>query len=47
MNVDAIKDLLYRMADDKLIIGHRNSEWIGLGPILEDEAMDLFANGVF
>ncbi len=34
---DAIKDLLYRMADDELIIGHRNSEWTGLGPILEED----------
>lgn len=25
------------MADDLLIIGHRNSEWTGLGPILEED----------
>lgn len=31
----AVIDLLYRLADDDLIIGHRNSEWTGLGPILE------------
>ncbi len=31
----AIVDLLYRLGDDELIIGHRNSEWTGLGPILE------------
>jgi ring-1,2-phenylacetyl-CoA epoxidase subunit PaaC len=37
MNESAIKDLLFRVADDKLIIGHRNSEWIGLGPILEED----------
>ena len=37
MTVAAIKDLLYRLADDKLILGHRNSEWIGLGPILEED----------
>jgi ring-1,2-phenylacetyl-CoA epoxidase subunit PaaC len=37
MNDTAIKDLLYRMADDELIIGHRNSEWTGLGPILEED----------
>lgn len=30
-----VVDLLYRLADDDLIIGHRNSEWTGLGPILE------------
>ena len=31
----ALIDLLYRLADDELIIGHRDSEWTGLGPILE------------
>jgi ring-1,2-phenylacetyl-CoA epoxidase subunit PaaC len=33
----AIKELLYKMADDLLIIGHRNSEWTGLGPMLEED----------
>ncbi|MCZ6817667.1 MAG: phenylacetate-CoA oxygenase subunit PaaC [Planctomycetota bacterium] len=33
----AIIDLLYRLADDSLIIGHRESEWTGLGPILEED----------
>jgi ring-1,2-phenylacetyl-CoA epoxidase subunit PaaC len=33
----AIKNLLFKMADDELIIGHRNSEWTGLGPILEED----------
>ena len=37
MNKEALKDLLYKMADDQLIIGHRNSEWIGLGPLLEED----------
>lgn len=37
MNVEAIKDLLYKMADDQLILGHRNSEWIGQGPLLEED----------
>ena len=37
MNNEALKDLLYKMADDQLIIGHRNSEWIGLGPLLEED----------
>ncbi len=37
MNQDAIKDLLYKMADDQLIIGHRNSEWTGFGPLLEED----------
>lgn len=37
MNFEAIKDLLYRMADDDLVIGHRMSEWTGIGPILEED----------
>ena len=37
MNFEAIKDLMYRLADDELIIGHRNSEWTGIGPILEED----------
>jgi len=36
-HVEGLKDLLYRMADDLLIIGHRNSEWTGLGPVLEED----------
>ncbi|TYZ14260.1 phenylacetate-CoA oxygenase subunit PaaC [Hymenobacter lutimineralis] len=35
--IDPKKDLLYRLADDQLILGHRNSEWNGLGPILEED----------
>lgn len=37
MNTEAIKDLLYKMADDALVIGHRNSEWTGIGPMLEED----------
>jgi ring-1,2-phenylacetyl-CoA epoxidase subunit PaaC len=33
----ALKELLYKIADNELIIGHRNSEWIGLGPIMEED----------
>lgn len=33
----ALIDLLYRLADDSLIIGHRNSEWTGIGPVLEED----------
>ncbi len=36
-SIDALKDLLYKMADDQLIIGHRNSEWTGIGPLLEED----------
>lgn len=34
---DAVVDLLYRLADDDLIMGHRDSEWTGLAPILEGD----------
>jgi ring-1,2-phenylacetyl-CoA epoxidase subunit PaaC len=33
----AAKELLYKIADDHLILGHRNSEWTGLGPLLEED----------
>lgn len=37
MNLPAVKELLFRIADDQLILGHRNSEWTGLGPLLEED----------
>lgn len=37
MSQQAIIDLLYHMADDALIIGHRNSEWTGIGPTIEED----------
>lgn len=37
MNTPALKELLFKMADDQLILGHRNSEWTGLGPLLEED----------
>lgn len=37
MSNTAIKDLLFKMADDALVIGHRNSEWTGIGPMLEED----------
>ena len=36
-HVMGLIELLYKMADDQLIMGHRNSEWTGLGPILEED----------
>lgn len=33
----ALKDLLFRIADDCLIIAHRHSEWTGFGPLLEED----------
>jgi ring-1,2-phenylacetyl-CoA epoxidase subunit PaaC len=35
--MSATKELLFKMADDALIIGHRNSEWTGIGPVLEED----------
>lgn len=37
MNEISIKELLYKIADDQLILGHRNSEWTGFGPLLEED----------
>jgi ring-1,2-phenylacetyl-CoA epoxidase subunit PaaC len=37
MENSALKELLYKMADDQLIFGHRNSEWTGFGPLLEED----------
>lgn len=45
MNIDlkqALADYLIAMADDELILGHRNSEWCGHAPILEEDI--AFAN---
>lgn len=36
-NKMALKELLYKIADDLLILGHRNSEWTGIGPLLEED----------
>lgn len=35
--MEALKELLYKMADDSLIIGHRTSEWTGLAPLFEED----------
>lgn len=37
MNTNALKELLFKIADDQLILGHRNSEWTGMGPLLEED----------
>lgn len=34
---DALYEYLLRLADDRLILGHRLSEWCGHGPILEED----------
>ncbi len=37
MNELALKELLYAIADNLLVLGHRNSEWTGMGPLLEED----------
>lgn len=37
MNEFTVKELIYKIADDQLILGHRNSEWTGFGPLLEED----------
>ena len=37
MNVDNKVSYLLRLADNALIFGHRNSEWCGHGPVLEQD----------
>ncbi len=37
MNQEPLKELLFKIADDLLILGHRNSEWTGFGPLLEED----------
>ncbi len=34
---DALSERLLAMGDDELILAHRNSEWTGHGPILEED----------
>jgi len=37
-------ELLFAIADDKLMLGHRNSDWTGLAPFLEEDiAFSAFA----
>jgi ring-1,2-phenylacetyl-CoA epoxidase subunit PaaC len=33
----ALFNALLRLGDDRLVLGHRNSEWCGHGPILEED----------
>ncbi len=35
--IEALETLVLSLADDDLLIGHRHAEWIGLGPILEED----------
>lgn len=33
----ALVELLYQLADDELVLGHRDSEWLGLAPHVEED----------
>lgn len=35
--LETLQNLILALADDELFMGHRLSEWIGLGPILEED----------
>lgn len=35
--VDALKELLYQLADDDFIVSYRGSEWLGLAPHIEED----------
>jgi ring-1,2-phenylacetyl-CoA epoxidase subunit PaaC len=37
MNHDLLVEYTLHLADDALILGHRNSEWCGHGPVLEQD----------
>ena len=47
---DRLFDYLLRLGDDRLVLGHRTSEWCGHGPILEEDialaniALDLLGH---
>jgi len=34
---EALFEYLLRLGDDRLVLGHRLSEWCGHGPILEED----------
>ncbi len=34
---DALVAYLYAVGDDEMLLGHRDAEWTGLGPILEED----------
>lgn len=53
MSTPALFPFLLRIADDRLILGHRTSEWCGHAPILEEDialaniALDLIGQASF
>ncbi|HTL06267.1 MAG TPA: 1,2-phenylacetyl-CoA epoxidase subunit PaaC, partial [Gemmatimonadales bacterium] len=34
---EVLAEYLLRLGDDRLVLGHRNSEWCGHGPVLEED----------
>lgn len=53
MSTPALVQYLLRLGDDRLVLGHRLSEWCGHGPILEEDiaitniALDLIGQAAF
>src|SRR5687768_18378829 len=37
MQQAGVVEYLLRLGDDRLVLGHRNSEWCGHGPVLEED----------
>lgn len=37
MDTWSVTALLYQLADDELVVGHRDSEWLGLAPHIEED----------
>ena len=37
MDTRGVIALLYQLADDELVVGHRDSEWLGLAPHIEED----------
>ncbi|MBO8172188.1 MAG: phenylacetate-CoA oxygenase subunit PaaC [Bacillaceae bacterium] len=35
--LDTLKELIFQLADDDLLISHRGSEWLGLAPHIEED----------
>lgn len=34
---EALTELLFQLADDELVMGHRDSEWLGMAPDIEED----------
>ena len=46
MLTDPLSVLILSHADDKLMLGHMQSDWTGLGPILEEDIASSHASAI-